>query len=242
MTTRPELPVSLGDAACGCETKFRLGVPKEFFEGVDAKVSREVWRGISALERHGATYEEISLPTVKYAVPAYYLIAVSEASTNLAKFNGTRFGLQREPNEAFGEYFSEIRAEGFGDEAKRRVILGTFARMAGYRGQYYLRAMKVRTRIIGEFSRAFERFDALLAPSMPILPPTFEEISRLAPHEAYALDLCTTPPNVAGIPHASVPVGKSGGLPVGMQVMCAHLQERKVVEVASALEKSVSGA
>lgn len=240
MTSRPELPVTLAEAACGCEGEFRLGVPKEFFDGVDEGICEEVMRAVKLLEGNGARVEEVSLPTAKYAVPAYYLIAVSEASTNLAKFNGTRFGLQKEPCEAFNSYFSEIRAEGFGDEAKRRIILGTFARMAGYRGKYYLRAMKVRTKIIGEFNAAFEKFDALVAPSMPILPPTFGEIARLAPHEVYALDMCTTPPNVAGIPHATVPVGKVRGLPVGAQIMCAHLNERKVVEVASALEKLVS--
>ncbi|MDD5317808.1 MAG: amidase family protein [Candidatus ainarchaeum sp.] len=236
MTSRPEPAGPLADAARGLGKRFRLGVPKEFFEGVDPRVSDLVWGAVKKLEAEGSEVGEVSLPTAKYAVPAYYLIAVSEASTNLARFNGTRFGLQREPEQAFGEYFSEIRAEGFGDEAKRRVILGTFARMAGYRGKYYLRAMKVRTRIIAEFARAFEKYDALVAPSMPILPPTFEEVSGLAPHEAYALDLCTTPPNIAGIPHASVPAGMAGGLPAGAQVMCAHLQERRVVEVASALE------
>jgi aspartyl-tRNA(Asn)/glutamyl-tRNA(Gln) amidotransferase subunit A len=239
MTSRPEPPAALSGATPA--KKARIGVPREFFEGVDSRVSDAVWKTLKRLEAEGASVREVSLPTAKYAVPAYYLVAVSEASTNLGKFNGTRYGLQEDANgRGFNEYFSAIRAEGFGEEAKRRVILGTFARMAGYRGQYYLRAMKVRTKIIEEFSRAFKEFDALLAPSMPILPPTFGEISGLAPHEAYALDLCTTPPNIAGIPHVSVPCGRVGALPVGMQVMCAHLRERQAAEIALAVEEAAS--
>jgi len=235
MTSRPEPGTHL--AADGSGT-FRVGVPKELFEGVDSRISDAVWKSIKALESAGSTYEELSLPMMKYAVPAYYLIAVSEASTNLSKLQGTRFGLQEPVFGAYNEYFSRIRARGFGDEAKRRIILGTFARMAGYRGQYYLKAMKVRTLIINDFKAAFAKgFDALVSPSMPILPPTFEEAARLKPVEAYALDLCTTPPNVAGIPHVCVPAGKVAGLPAGIQVMAGHLCERQAVGVAAAFER-----
>jgi len=239
MTSRPEKGEPLSALKAADAKRIRIGVPKEFFEGVNPQVSDLVWKRIKLLEKEGAKIEEISLPTAKFAVPCYYIIAMSEASTNLAKFNGTRYGLQKETDLAFNQYFSEIRAQGFSEEAKRRAILGTFARMSGYRGKFYLRAMKVRTKIINEFESAFAKYDAIIAPSMPILPPTFEEIANLSPMENYALDMCTTPPNLAGIPHVSLPIGKINGLPVGCQVMCGHLQEKKAVEIsllAEALE------
>ncbi|MEM5836591.1 MAG: Asp-tRNA(Asn)/Glu-tRNA(Gln) amidotransferase subunit GatA [Candidatus Aenigmatarchaeota archaeon] len=214
----------------------RIGVPKEYFE-VDEKIAKIVWDGIKILESNGASYEEISLPSTKYALYSYYIIAMAEASTNLAKFCGMRYGLELELKGNFDEYFSKVRGIGFGEEAKRRIILGTFARMAGFRDAYYLKALKVRTKIIQEFKQAFKKFDVLIAPTMPIVAPKFEEIEKLEPIEQYMMDVLTVAPNLAGIPHISIPCGFLNGLPVGMHIMADHLQEGKVLRVAYTFEK-----
>lgn len=214
----------------------KIGIPKEYFE-VDEKIAKVVWNAIKILESHGAKYEEISLPHTKYALYSYYIIAMAEASTNLAKFCGMRYGLELELKGNFDEYFSKVREKGFGEEAKRRIILGTFARMAGFRDAYYLKALKVRTRIIQEFKLAFKKFDVLIAPTMPIVAPKFEEIEKLSPIEQYMMDILTVGPNLAGIPHISIPCGFVNGLPVGMHIMADHLQERKAIRVAYTFEK-----
>ncbi|MEM5834351.1 MAG: Asp-tRNA(Asn)/Glu-tRNA(Gln) amidotransferase subunit GatA [Candidatus Aenigmatarchaeota archaeon] len=214
----------------------RIGVPREYFE-VDEKIARIVWDGIKILESNGANYEEISLPSTKYALYSYYIIAMAEASTNLAKFCGMRYGLELELKGNFDEYFSKVRGTGFGEEAKRRIILGTFARMAGFRDAYYLKALKVRTKIIQEFKQAFKKFDVLIAPTMPIVAPKFEEIEKLEPIEQYMMDVLTVAPNLAGIPHISIPCGFLNGLPVGMHIMADHLQEGKALRVAYTFEK-----
>ncbi|MEM7827685.1 MAG: amidase family protein, partial [Candidatus Aenigmatarchaeota archaeon] len=213
---------------------MKIGVPKEYFEGVDEKITKVVWDAIKKLEDLGATYEEISLPHTKYSLPAYYIIAVSEASTNLAKYCGMRYGLHLQLQGNFDEYFSTVRSNGFGEEAKRRIILGTFARMAGYRDAYYLKALKVRTKVIEDFKKAFKQFDVLAAPTMPIVAPRFDEIEKLSPIEVYMMDILTVAPNLAGIPMISVPAGKVGGLPVGLHLMSDYLQEGKILQIANA--------
>ncbi|MBU5537525.1 MAG: Asp-tRNA(Asn)/Glu-tRNA(Gln) amidotransferase subunit GatA [Candidatus Aenigmatarchaeota archaeon] len=213
---------------------MKIGVPEEYFEGVDEKITKVVWDAIKKLEDLGATYEEISLPHTKYSLPAYYIIAVSEASTNLAKYCGMRYGLHLQLQGNFDEYFSTVRSNGFGEEAKRRIILGTFARMAGYRDAYYLKALKVRTKVIEDFKKAFKQFDVLAAPTMPIVAPRFDEIEKLSPIEVYMMDILTVAPNLAGIPMISVPAGKVGGLPVGLHLMSDYLQEGKILQIANA--------
>ena len=144
-------------------SKFKIGIPKEYFsEGVDKKVEKEIWKGIKKLESLGCKYQEITLPHTKYALSAYYIIAASEASTNLAKYCGMRYGASEDIQGNMNEYFSSVRTKYFGEEAKRRILLGTFARMAGYRDQYYLKAMKVRSLIIQDFKQAFKKFDVLI--------------------------------------------------------------------------------
>jgi len=147
-----------------------------------------------------------------------------------------RYGLHAELEGSFNEYFSKVRSHGFGEEAKRRILLGTFARMAGFRDAYYLKAMKVRTRLISEFKQVFKTFDVLLNPTMPVIAPKFEEIVKLSPVQQYAMDLCTVPANLAGLPHASVPVAEHKNMPVGMMVTANHLQERKMIQASLALE------
>jgi aspartyl-tRNA(Asn)/glutamyl-tRNA(Gln) amidotransferase subunit A len=216
---------------------LRVGVPREYFgEGVDQGVSDEVWRGIKSLEDRGAEISEASLPFTRYSLSSYYIIAMAEASTNLAKFCGLRYGLQLPLEGTFDEYFSRVRSEGFGDEAKRRIILGTYARMAGYRDAYYLKALKVRTRVIEDLKRVFRDVDVLAAPTMPVVAPKFDEIADMEPIQHYMMDVLTVAPNLAGIPMASVPCGRSDGMPVGLHLMADHLGEGELIRAAATVE------
>lgn len=219
--------------------KLTIGIPKEYFgDAVDEKVKKCVWDAIKKLESIGYEYEECSLPHTKWAVPAYYIVALSETSTNLAKYCGLRYGLSSNPEDrGFNEYFSEVRAKGFGAEAKRRVILGTFARMAGYRDAFYLKALKVRTLIIKDYKKAFKKFDVLASPVMPTIAPTFEELDKMTPIQHFMADILTNPPNLAGIPHISVPCGFVEGMPVGMHLLGDHLEEGKIIQAAFNFEK-----
>jgi aspartyl-tRNA(Asn)/glutamyl-tRNA(Gln) amidotransferase subunit A len=216
---------------------MKIGVPKEYFENVDKKITKAVWDAIKKLEALGASYKEVSLPHTKYSLPAYYIIAMAESSTNLAKFCGMRYGLHLPLQGNFDEYFSVVRERGFGEEAKRRIILGTFARMAGFRDAYYLKALKVRTKVIEDFKQAFKKFDVLAAPTMPVIAPKFSEIEKLQPIEHYMMDILTVAPNLAGIPMISVPAGKVDGMPVGLHLIGDHLQEGKIIQVAHAFEQ-----
>jgi len=217
---------------------LKIGIPKEYFEkGVDEKIKDLVMKAVKKLEELGAKVEEVSLPNTDYALASYYIIAMSEASTNLAKFCGMRYGLQPELKGNYDESFSNARKEGFGEEAKRRVILGTYARMAGFRDAYYLKALKVRTKVIEDFKNAFKKFDVLIAPTMPVVAPKFDEIAKLEPIEVYMMDILTVAPNLAGIPMISVPCGEVNGMPIGLHIMGDHLQEKKILQVAYAYEK-----
>jgi len=161
---------------------------------------------------------------------------MAEASTNLAKFSGLRYGLHMPIEGSFDEYFSAVRARGFSEEAKRRVILGTFTRMAGYRDAYYLKALRVRTLVIEDFKRAFGEVDILAAPTMPVVAPRFDEIAEMEPIQHYMMDVLTVAPNLAGIPMISIPCGTVDGLPVGFHLMGDHLEEEKIIRAAHALE------
>lgn len=215
-------------------SKMTIGVPKEYFAGADGEVEKAVWDAIKKLEGEGASYKEISLPHTKYSLAAYYIIATSEASTNLARYCGMRYGLHRKLEGSFNEYFSGVRTEGFGTEAKRRIILGTFARMSGYRDQYYMKAMRVRTLVIEDFKKAFKNFDVIAAPSMPIMPPKFSEIERLTPVQSYQMDILTVPANLAGIPAISMPCKNKFA---GLHLLGDHLQEGKIIQAAAAYER-----
>ena len=216
-----------------------IGVPKEYFENINNDVEKAVWNSIHKLESLGASWKKISLPNTKYALSAYYIIATAEASTNLSKLCGMRYGLHMDLKGGFNEYFSRVRSEGFGEEAKRRIMLWTFARMSGYRDKYYLRALKVRTLVINDFKKAFKGCDVLAAPTMPILPPKFSEIAELTPLQNYQMDVLTVPANLAGVPMVSVPCGFSGKLPIGMHLIADHLQEEKLLQTAHAFERAM---
>ena len=218
---------------------LKIGVAKDFFKGCDEAVQKECMNAVKRLEGRGAKVEEISLPlNAKYGIAAYYLASTTEASTNLARFCGMRYGLHEKLEGNFNEYFSNVRSKGFGEEAKRRILLGTFARMAGFRDAYYLKAMKVRTLLIKEFRQAFSGVDVLVNPTMPIVAPKFDEIEKLSPMQQYAMDLCTVPSNLAGLPHASVPVGEHRNMPVGLMITADHLQEKKMLQAALAFEEA----
>ena len=218
---------------------MKIGVIKEAFgEGVAKEVEKKVHSGIEILQDEGAKTVDISLKLpIKYGIATYYMIATSEASTNLAKYCGMKYGAIEKLEGSFNEYFTKVRSNNFGDEAKRRVILGTFARMAGYRDAFYLKAMKVRTLMIQEYKKAFKKFDVLISPTVPILPPKFSEIEKLTPLQNYMADIMLVSPNICGLPHLSVPVGYENKLPVGMLLTGDHLQEGKLLQLASVFER-----
>jgi aspartyl-tRNA(Asn)/glutamyl-tRNA(Gln) amidotransferase subunit A len=218
---------------------MKIGIVNETFgEGVNEEVKKNVLDAVKNLESKGCKIEKISLPFVqKYSLAVYDLLATAEASTNLACFSGLRYGAEGEmKGQHFDDYFTKIRTENFGEEAKRRIMLGTFARMSGYRAEYYLKATKIRTKIIEEYKKAFKKVDCLITPTMPITAPKFSEVQKLTPLQNYMLDILTVGPSLAGLPHASIPVSKVKNLPVGMQIISDHFQEGKVIQLGSALE------
>lgn len=210
---------------------LKIGVVKEALgEGTADAVKSHFWEKLKGLESEGASYEEFSLKLpITHGLAVYYILGTSEASTNLAKFCGMRYGKEEKLEGNFNEYFTKVRSDHFGDEAKRRIMLGTFARMAGTRDAYYLKAAKVRTKIIEEYKKAFKKFDVLMTPTVPILPPKLSEVEKLSVLQQYMIDILTVGPNVAGLPHMNVPAGSEKGLPVGALVIGDHLAEEKVL-------------
>jgi len=218
---------------------MEIGIIKEAFdEGVEKGVEKCVHGGIKRLEEEGVKTEEISLEfPIKYGLAAYYMIGTSEASTNLAKYCGMRYGASEKLEGSFNEYFTKIRSNNLGEEAKRRIILGTFARMSGFRDAYYIKAMKVRSLMTDEYKKAFKKYDALASPTAPILPPKFSEIEKLTPLQNYMMDVMLVGPNVCGLPHLSVPVGFEKNLPVGMLLIGNHLEEGKLMQLGNVFER-----
>jgi len=226
----------LKDGICG----LKIGIPREYFgEGVNKDVEKAVWEAIHTLESLGASWQEVSLPHTRYALAAYYVIAMSEASSNLARFDGLRYGSRQEEDKDWHTTFSAIRAKGFGPEVKRRIMLGTYALSAGYYGRYYLKALQVRTLIKGDFMRAFHEVDILASPTMPI--PAFKIGERINdPLSLYMADVFTVPINLAGVPAISVPCGFVGHLPIGLQLIGPHFSEAAVLRAAQAFEAATS--
>ncbi len=216
---------------------MKIGVPKEFIEGVSPEVEKSVWNAVHKLEDSGAIYEEISMRDLKYALAAYYIIAMSEASSNLARFDGLRYGLRTGKDEDWHTTFSRIRGEGFGEEVKRRIILGTYALSAGYYGTYYLKALKVRTLIKNEFEDALKTHDILAMPTMPFV--AFKLGERIKdPLSLYLADVNTVSINLAGVPSISVPCGFSNGLPIGLQLVGKHFEEDEILKAAFVYEQT----
>ncbi|MFC1753928.1 amidase family protein [Thermoproteota archaeon] len=218
---------------------MKIGIIKNAFgEGTQPEVEKSVWNAIKRLESEGIKYEEIELDLpIQYGVPAYYMISTSEASTNLAKYCGMRYGAAEKLEGNFNEYFTKARSKNLGEEAKRRIMLGTFARMAGYRDAYYLKALKVRTKVIEEYKKHFKKFDALVSPTMPVLPPKFSDIKDLTPLQCYMMDILTVGPNLAGLPHMNIPCDSSGDSPVGAMLISDHFKEGKLVQLGKEINQ-----
>ncbi|MGB2761950.1 MAG: Asp-tRNA(Asn)/Glu-tRNA(Gln) amidotransferase subunit GatA [Minisyncoccales bacterium] len=220
---------------------LKIGIPKEYFvKGMDKKVEKVIRNAIKKYEDIGAKIVEISLPHTKYSLAVYYIISNSEASANLARYDGIRYGKQRTKNKEqrtknLLDVYLENRSQGFGDEAKRRIMLGTYALSAGYYDAYYLKAQKVRTLIKQDFDNAFKKVDILLA---PVSPTTAFKIGEKIddPLQMYLSDIFTTSVNLAGLPALSVPCGKIGRLPVGLQIIGNSFEEEKILETGKALE------
>jgi aspartyl-tRNA(Asn)/glutamyl-tRNA(Gln) amidotransferase subunit A len=218
---------------------LRIAVPKEYLgEGVSEEVKQSVLSALKVLEGLGATWEEVSLPHSKYGVATYYLLASSEASSNLARFDGIRYGYRAENAENLIDLYKKTRAEGFGDEVKRRIMLGTFALSSGYYDAYYKKAQQVRTLIKKDFEDVLESYDVIIGPTTPT--PAFK-IGEIIddPLTMYANDILTIPVNLAGVPGISVPCGfAENGLPLGLQIIGHHFDEKTVYRVAHAYEQA----
>lgn len=237
-TSLPQQPRDYTQALTGDIKGLRLGVPEEYFvEGMQAGVRDAVQKAIADLESLGATVVPVSLPTTKYALACYYIIAPSECSANLARYDGVKYGYSYQDTDNMLEAMEQTRQHGFGMEVKRRIMLGTYALSTGYYDAYYLKAQQVRTLIREDFARVFQEVDALVTPTSPVVAfPQGEKIND--PVQMYLIDVCTLPINIAGLPAISLPCGFSQGLPVGMQLIGPHLSEEALLRVAHAYEQS----
>ncbi len=232
-----EVP-SYVNALTGEVKGLKIGVPKEYLgEGVNPEVRESVMQALATLEKLGATWEEVSLPHSKYALSTYYLLSSSEASANLARFDGVRYGYRSPNSNNLMELYKNSRAEGFGDEVKRRIMLGTFALSSGYYDAYYKKAQKARTLIKKDFEDVFAKYDVIVGPTTPT--PAFKIGEKTSdPLTMYANDILTIPVNLAGVPGISVPCGFDQGLPLGLQIIGKHFDEATVYRVAHAFEQA----
>jgi aspartyl-tRNA(Asn)/glutamyl-tRNA(Gln) amidotransferase subunit A len=216
---------------------LKLGIPKEYFgEGLDPEVRAAVEHSIQQLAAQGAEIIPISLPHTSYAVPTYYVIATAEASANLARFDGVRYGHRSKSARTLSEMYRRSRDEGFGPEVKRRIMLGTYALSSGYYDAYYLKAQRVRTLLTRDFQEAFQKVDAIVTPTAPT--PAFKLGEKADnPLAMYLADIYTVTADLAGVPGISVPCGQTrSGLPIGLQVLGRHFDESTVLRVAGSIE------
>jgi aspartyl-tRNA(Asn)/glutamyl-tRNA(Gln) amidotransferase subunit A len=216
---------------------LRIGVPKEYVgEGIDPKVKEAVLTALKQFESLGAVWEEVSLPHTEYAVAAYYLLASSEASSNLARFDGVRYGVRADNPDNLLDLYRKSRSQGFGPEVKRRIMLGTYSLSSGYYDAYYLKAQKVRTLIKQDFDNVFKDYDLIIGPTAPTTAFRLgEQVGD--PLTMYLNDICTIPVSLAGIPAISVPCGFADGLPVGLQIIGKAFDEQTVLRAAHAYER-----
>ncbi|WP_281998941.1 Asp-tRNA(Asn)/Glu-tRNA(Gln) amidotransferase subunit GatA [Priestia flexa] len=217
---------------------LKIAVPKEYLgEGVGEEARQSVLDALKVLESLGATWEEVSLPHSKYALATYYLLSSSEASANLSRFDGVRYGYRTDNAENLLEMYKQTRSEGFGNEVKRRIMLGTFALSSGYYDAYYKKAQQVRTLIKEDFESVFENYDVIIGPTTPT--PAFKIGEKTDdPLTMYANDILTIPVNLAGVPGISVPCGLANGLPLGLQIIGKHFDESTIYRVAHAFEQA----
>ena len=224
--------LSLGKDAEG----QRFAVPDEFLvEGVHQDAEKATWRAVDALEALGAERLEVRLPSLEYSLATYYILAMCEASSNLARYDGVRYGFTIPSKADWITAFSEVRGMGFGPEVRRRIILGTYALSAGYYNAYYMKALKIRTLLKRDFQKAFERVDFLVTPTMP--GPAFKIGEMADPLTMYLQDIDSVPINLIGVPAISYPAGFEDGLPLGVQIVGRHFEEGRLIRVASALER-----
>ena len=217
---------------------LRIGVPEEYFgEGIDSEVKEKVLAAIALMEKLGCRRIPLKMPHTEYAIATYYIIATAEASSNLARYDGVRFGL-RVPGATLLEMYRKTRERGFGSEVKRRIMLGTYVLSSGYYDAYYLRAQKVRSLLARDFSDAFQKVDAILAPTSPT--PAFKLGEKTSdPLQMYLADIYTVTGSLAGIPGISIPCGKTKAqLPVGLQILGPHFSESRILQLARAFEKA----
>ncbi|MCH7841876.1 MAG: Asp-tRNA(Asn)/Glu-tRNA(Gln) amidotransferase subunit GatA, partial [Chloroflexi bacterium] len=224
-------------ASLGQDIKgLRLGVPEEYFvDGMDPGTRKAVEEAVATLEGLGASVRPVSLPTTRYALACYYIIAPSECSANLARYDGVKYGYSYQDTDDLWEAMEKTREYGFGPEVTRRVMLGTYALSSGYYDAYYLKAQQARTLIRQDFDRVFQEVDALVTPTSPVT--AFKIGEKIGdPVQMYLIDVCTLPVNIAGLPGLSVPCGFSEGLPVGMQLIGPHFSEETLLRTAHAYE------
>jgi aspartyl-tRNA(Asn)/glutamyl-tRNA(Gln) amidotransferase subunit A len=216
-----------------------LGRPREYFpESLDPRMRERVDAALAALRERGAEVRDISLPHTELAIPVYYIIATAEASSNLARFDGVRYGFRANGTGGLKGMYEATRSAGFGPEVIRRILLGTYVLSAGYYDAYYRKAQQVRTLITADFGRAFDSgVDAIVTPTTPT--PAFEIGASAEPYEMYLNDIFTATANLAGVPAMSVPVGTLDDLPVGAQIIAPHFEEAKMFRIASVLEHAM---
>jgi len=223
---------TLGDSLKG----LRIGIPKQHFaEGLSSEVEQAVRAALAEYEKLGATIKEIDLPNSHLSVSAYYVVAPAEASANLSRFDGVRYGYRCEDPVDLEDMYKRTRSEGFGEEVKRRILIGTYALSAGYYDAYYRKAQQIRRLIKNDFNKAFEEVDVIMGPTSP--HTAFKLGSKSDPVSMYLEDIYTIAANLAGLPAASIPVGTSNGLPMGLHIVGADFQEAKVLNVAHQLQQ-----
>ncbi len=221
---------------------MRAAIPDEYFvDGIDPEVKSGVLEAVKLLERRGVTVDRISLPHTEYSIPAYYIISTAEASSNLARFDGVKYGYRSENAGSLLDMYVNTRSEGFGSEVKRRLMLGAYVLSAGYYDAYYLKALKVRTLVKNEFDECFNKYDCVITPTTPT--PAFAMGEKIDdPLAMYLNDIFTIPANLAGLPAISVPCGiTSSGLPVGIQFMAQRFNEKNILRLAHACENALRG-
>lgn len=221
---------------------LRIGIPKEYFgDGIDAEVKTKVQEAIKALEKQGAIIKEITLPSTNYALSSYYIISSAEASSNLARYDGVRYGFRAENYDGLVDMYEKTRSEGFGEEVKRRIMLGTFVLSSGFFDAYYIKAKQLQHRISAEFSHAFNDVDVIATPTVPSTAFKIGE-NTSDPLKMYANDICTVTINIAGLPAISIPCGKDkNNLPIGLQLIGNKFNEQTLLNTAYSYEQLVGG-
>lgn len=220
----------------------RLALPKEAMANISPNVESAFRVALDRMSsKLDISVEEVSMPSLRFAMPAYYILATTEASTNLARYCGMRFGVpEKNVSQHFNQFFSGVRSECFGQEAKRRILLGTFCRMVGFRDKYYLKSLAVRQLITKEYHSVFADHDLIVTPTMPFVAPKFDEIAKMKPLEMYSADFLTIPPNLTGLPHLSAPCGYISTMPVGMQFVAPHWDELGLISMGEEWESVFS--